>query len=266
MIKNTKNNVVYFTFDSFSRLGLKHCFTSRTGGVSGGPQASLNLSFARDSAENVRKNYEIIAGAVGFSAENTVFTAQTHTTNVRRVGVGDRGKGFSRQSDFQDIDGLITDEPSVVLTAFSADCALLFFYDPKNRAIALAHSGWRGTANGMARAAAESLSEAFGSRPEDLVCGIGPCIHECCFEVGLDVAEEFAEKLPFSRNYISKSDTAGKFFVDLEGINAQALINAGVLPENIEPAGLCACCRPDLFYSHRRSGLDRGSMAAFLWL
>ena len=143
-----KNGVTYLKYRSFEPFEktIIHGFSTRLGGVSKGIYESMNLSFTRgDEEEAVFENYRRIAEAMGFLPEDIVCSDQTHTTNVRRVGRADRGKGIVKARDYTDVDGLITNEPGIVLATFYADCVPLFFVDPKNRAIGLSHSGWRGT-------------------------------------------------------------------------------------------------------------------------
>ena len=141
-----EKEVPYFTFPSFEKLPeIVHGFSSRLGGVSEGCLSSMNLSFSRgDEPERVRENFRRMAESIGFSEENLVFSMQTHTTNVCRVGKEDCGRGLLRPVGYRDVDGLVTNEPEVVLATFYADCVPLFFMDPVRHCIGLSHSGWRG--------------------------------------------------------------------------------------------------------------------------
>lgn len=132
---------------------VEHCFTTRIGGVSKGIYESLNLSFTRgDEDAAVRENFRRLAGAMETDVSKFVFTDQTHTTNVRRVTAEDAGKGIVKERDYTDIDGLITNEPGLVLSTFYADCVPLYFVDPVHRAIGMSHSGWKGTVGKMGAA------------------------------------------------------------------------------------------------------------------
>ena len=149
---NRKNDLEYITFDNLEQTGLvKHCFTTRHGGVSTDYWASMNMGFARgEKREPVLQNYKILAEAVGFTAENYVTSQQTHTTNVRRVTAADAGKGVWTERGYTDVDGLITNEKHIPLVIFGADCVPVFLLDKKNHAIGVAHCGWVGTGNRMA--------------------------------------------------------------------------------------------------------------------
>ena len=139
MTEHTKKGVCYVSFPLLdAERGFVHGFSTRIGGVSEGDLLSMNLSFTRgDDPERVRENYRRIAAAVGFETDRLVLTHQTHTNHVRVVTEADAGKGFVRERDYTDVDGLVTDVPQLVLTTFYADCVPLFFIDPVHRAIGL---------------------------------------------------------------------------------------------------------------------------------
>jgi len=264
---NDVNGVKFVTFDNLERTGLvRHCFTTRVGGVCTGPAESLSFAEGPGCAPSgVLENYRIIGAAAGFAVENMVKTHQTHTANIRVTGPADRGKGVLWPRGFADIDGLAADAPGVILTTLHADCAALFFLDPVRKVIALAHAGWRGTLGGIARAAIDSMV-SLGARPADILAAIGPHIGDCCFEVGADVARAFRDK-GFGASVRPAADTFNdKFYVDLARVNCDIMMKTGIPPEHIEVCGLCTKCRPDLFFSHRYSGRERGEMAGFLEL
>ena len=143
------NGIPYISFNALEQTGMVvNAFSTRQGGVSVGRLESMNLGFNRgDLDENVLKNHKIFAKAVGFPYENIVTTNQTHTTNVRVVTKEDCGKGITKDRDYSDVDGLITNVPGIVLTTYYADCVPLYILDPVNKAIGLSHSGWKGTVN-----------------------------------------------------------------------------------------------------------------------
>ena len=109
------------------------------------------------------------------------------------------------------------------------------------------------------------MQESFGSERENIIVGIGPAISRCCFEVSEDVKDEFL-KLPFGYKYITKGEKEGKYYIDLKMINKEMLMDLGIPEENIEVSAECTKCLEDKFFSHRRMGEERGSMAAFLAL
>lgn len=166
--------VPYFIFKNLEETGLvRHGFSTRLGGVSEGYLASMNLSFTRgDREENVRENFRRMGRAIGFIPENLVLSDQTHTDHVRLMTEADRGKGYTKPLDYQDVDGMVTDVPGLVLTTFYADCVPLYFVDPVHRAIGLSHSGWKGTVKRIGAVTLEKMSAAFGTRPEDVRAAI----------------------------------------------------------------------------------------------
>ncbi len=264
---NEKNRVKYFTFDKLENEGIRHCFSTRVGGVSQGCYESLNLAFRDDKRENVFENYNRICTAIGVDSRNTVWTRQVHTDNILRVSEADRGKGLFKERQQDGYDAVITDCKDVVLTGFSADCVLIFYYDRVNNAIGIAHSGWRGTVIETGAKTVRAMEKEFGTRAEDLICCIAPAIAKCCFQVDKPVADEFAEKLPWSSEFIEKdSENEGKFYIDLHSVNEEILVKAGVKRDNIENSRFCTKCHPELFYSHRLMGNERGSLAGMISL
>lgn len=246
---------------------ITHAFTTRMGGVSTGDCTSMNLSFTRgDDEAAVRENYRRIAAALGTDAKQFVCSDQTHTTNVRRVTKADAGKGVVIPKDYTDVDGLITNEPGIVLSTFYADCVPLYFVDPVHRAIGLSHSGWRGTVNKMGQVTIEAMKREFGSRAADLYCAIGPSICQDCYEISRDVAEEFMKAFPEHVNDILLQKSEEKFQLDLWKANEIVMLKAGILPEHLAVTNICTCCNPTELFSHRASKGKRGNLAAFLMI
>ncbi len=244
-------------------LDTPHCFTTRFGGVSEGRLASLNLGIHRgDKPENVWENYRILGENVGFSPEETVFTKQIHSDIVERVGKAERGRGLLRPVE-QGCDGLVTNEMGVALTVFSADCTPILFYDPVARAIGACHAGWRGTALGIALRTVEKMQAEFGCKAENIRAAIGPCISECCFETDGDVPDAMKAALGQAAEACIRP-VGQKYYVNLKACNALWLERAGV--QQIEIATECTACEPQRFWSHRRVGNNRGSLAGIIVL
>ena len=262
---NKKDNLKYYTFENIEKTNIvKHCFSTKFGGVSTGVYESMNLAFREDKRENVIKNYEIICNAIGVDYKNVVFSSQIHKDKVYKVTKDDIGKGLFKQSDINQYDALITNEKDVVLVTFYADCVSIFIVDPVNKAIGIAHSGWRGTVKEIGAKTVNKMIEEYKTNPKDLIVGIGPSIEKCCFQVAIDVVDVFRKELPFSKKYIFDDDEKDKYKIDLQGIIKQTMINKGVLEENIEISGLCTMCNSDIFFSHRAMGNDRGSLAGII--
>lgn len=279
----------YLTYPSLEKTGIvRHLITTRLGGVSEGDHASMNLSFTRgDRGENVRENYRRIGRVLGCLPENMTASQQTHTTNIRRVTSEDKGKGVTRPLDYQDVDGLMTDESGIALVTYYADCVPLLFVDPIHKAIGAAHSGWRGTVGRMGQCMVKSMGEAFGTRPEELYAAIGPSICQDCYEVSEDVAEKFLgldvqteelkRELLLNGCYRAGHDGGlpriaepgkqpDKFQLDLWLANYLILRQAGIPMERIDITDICTCHNSVYLFSHRASHGKRGNLAAFIML
>lgn len=266
---NQYKQIEYLTFPLLEQAGMvRHLFSTRAGGVSEGIYASMNLSYARgDKKEAVDENFRRIAEIFQTTPDHIVCSKQTHTTNIRRVTMQDMGKGVTRPFDYDEIDGLVTDEPGIVLCTSYADCVPLYFVDPENQAIGLAHSGWRGTVNRMGAVMVRTMQEIFGSKPQELLAAIGPSICQECYEIGEEVAENFRESFLGEWQYLLKDGKeAGKYQLDLWEANRRILLNAGVLPEHLAVTDVCTCCNKEVLFSHRASNGKRGNLAAFLEL
>lgn len=280
--------MAYFTFVGLEQTGIvEHFFSTREGGVSSDYLYSLNFSFTQgDTKENVIENFRRAAAHLGMTCGDIVCTQQTHTTNVRKVTAADKGKGVVCERDYTDIDGLITNESGIILAAFYADCVPLFLVDPVNRAIGLAHSGWRGTVEKMGKVMLEKMSAEFGTKPEDVRVAIAPAICQSCYEVSADVALAFAETFAKddakAQEYLVRyqQDTTqqdidnclmyqkenGKYQLNLWYANFRVFRDAGVPDKQIEVTDVCTCCNSKLLFSHRASKGKRGNLGAFLML
>lgn len=237
-----------------------HCFTTRLGGVSKGYLSSMNLGYHRgDSPENVEKNYEILANAIGFSTKQMVLANQVHSDIVRTVGLAD-ARGVDHRA-YPECDALITNTPGVALVVFTADCTPILLHDPVTGAVGAVHAGWRGTAAGIAGKAVEKMQKDFGCDPATIRAAIGPNIAQCCFETDGEVPAAMRNLLGGAAEdcILSQGD---KFYVNLKEINARVLRRAGVT--HIEQSRDCTMCAPDRFWSHRVTGGNRGSQGAII--
>lgn len=262
-----KGSLEYIAFENLEQTGMvRHCFTTRHGGMSTAHWASMNMGFSRgEAAEIVRENYRILGRAVGFTVENYVTSQQTHTTNIRCVTAKDAGKGVWTERGYTDVDGLITKEKGIPLVIFGADCVPVFLLDTKNKAIGMAHCGWMGTGKRMAEKILREMMWEFGTNPADIVAGIGPSIGRCCFQMDAPVLELFRENIPWTDDIVEKDPSAaGKYKLDLWETNRRLLAEMGV--KNIEISGLCTKCEQERFYSHRGMGEKRGVMAGIMEL
>ena len=268
--QNRMGEVEYLTFPVLSRTGMvRHLFSTRVGGVSRGVCSTMNLSYTRgDDKEAVDENFRRIAGVLGCEVGDIVCSDQTHTVNLRVASKKDGGKGILTPKDYTDIDGLLTDEPGLVLATFYADCVPLYFVDTKRRAVALAHSGWRGTVARMGRCVTEKMKEVYGSDPADIVAVVGPSICQECYEVSEDVADAFAQEFrgEGQTDEILLNKGGGKYRLDLWRANEIVLTEAGIPAGQIQVTDLCTCHNSDYLFSHRASQGKRGNLGAFLGL
>ena len=242
-----------------------HGFSTRLGGVSPAPWDSLNLGASRgDSAEHVAENFRRFRAAIGAAEGPLVKNHQVHGTLVRPVTAAD-AEAPEAIPTF-DADGLVTDEPGVTLTVFSADCLPILFYDPVRRCIAAVHAGWRGTAAGIARDAVAAMVSGYGCDPKHIYAAIGPGISNCCFETTGDVPAALRAHLGVQAEDCITDHGTGKFHVDLKLANRFWLENAGIDPDHIAVCDACTACDKEDFWSHRLLGDRRGSMAAMICL
>ncbi len=267
MTVHEKSGVTWLAFPGLEALkGYRHAFTTRLGGVSEGIYSSMNLSFVRGDDENrVRENYRRLCCALELKEENLVASHQTHTTNVRVVTEEDRGCGITRPRTYEDVDGLVTNVPGLVLITYYADCVPLYFIDTHNRAIGLSHSGWRGTVARMGEVTVDTMAREFGTDPTKLYAAIGPSICQDCYEVSSDVIEEICKSFPEEDwPYLFWENQRGRYQLNLWEANRRVLMDAGIPESHIEMPNLCTCCNPQFLFSHRASGGKRGNLAALL--
>lgn len=263
---NFKDNVPYISYRALDDIKwLKNGFSTRLGGVSEGVLSTMNLGFGRnDLPENVVKNHEIIAESIGFNPENIVASKQTHTINVKIVSKEDCGKGIYKERDYDDVDGMITNEKGIVLATYFADCVPLYIVDTKNKAIGLSHSGWRGTVGKIGKATLDLMKKAYGTNPKDVIACIGPSICRDCYEVSEDVAVEFETAFKGREKDILINKGNGKYQLDLWACNYIIFRECGVYEENIHMPDICTCHNREMMFSHRATQGRRGNLAAFL--
>ena len=261
--------VPYLSFPMFRDTGLvTDGFSTRLGGVSEGCFSSLNLSFDRgDDRAAVAENFRRMGEALGVRCEDMVLSQQTHTTNIRIVTDEDRGKGITRERDYTDIDGLITNVPGICLVTTYADCVPLYFLDPVKKVIALSHSGWRGTVGKIGKKTVELMHDKFGSDPADILAAVGPSVCQDCYEVSADVIDCFKEvfdRSAWDELFYEKPD--GKYQLDLWKANEKIFLEAGIRKDHIAVTNVCTHCNSEILYSHRAMGDKRGNLCAFLAL
>jgi polyphenol oxidase len=217
-------------------------FTTREGGVSEGPYASLNLGrLTGDDVDRVDENRRRACAEVGADVSRLALNRQVHSTLVHRAEAGSRGEPG---------DGLWTDEPDLPVLAMTADCLPIVLVRAEGElpAVAVLHAGWRGLLDGIVAAGAAALKEACVDSTQTLRAAIGPAIGPCCYEVGPEVAEPFRETFG--------DDVLHGRNLDLWTSAERALNAVGV--DDVHRVDLCTACNPERFFSHRRTGKPRG--------
>jgi len=253
----TRDGLVLLRATPLAALGVAHVFTTRPGGTSAPPFESLNLGRGvGDAPEAVVENRARALAAMGREVADHVEAAQVHGREVALATRAQRGQIVPGA------DGLVTADPAVVLAIHCADCVPILLVDARRRVVAALHTGWRGTAAGMAAAAVATIVAACGVDPGDLVAAIGPSIGPCCYEVDAPVVERLRD-WPWHREVLAPSGRPGHWMLDLWEANRRQLVDAGVPPASIATAGLCTAHHPALFFSHRRDG-PTGRMAAMI--
>ncbi len=259
MLRREHNQLVTYHFKSLAVEGLVHAVFTRLGGVSHGPFASLNVGRSvGDDPAAVAENLARIWAYLELTPEQVATAYQVHGNRVAVVSAADAGRVFP------DTDGLVTDVPGVALLLRFADCQPILLYDPVHHAVGLVHAGWRGVAQGIARRAVEAMQAAFGSRPQDLLAGLGPAIGPCCYEVGQDVASAISYALS-GWDRVMQPD-GEQWRLDLPAANALQLVAAGLSRRRIEQARLCTGCHKDEFFSHRGDNGATGRFAVVVYL
>lgn len=246
--------------------GIRASFTTKLGGISTGALSTLNLGFTRgDSTAHLRENYRVAGQSVGADLPHIVMTDQVHGT-VIRYAEQRMALGPDCTVKLTGVDGLWTDRPGLALSATFADCVPVYLADPVGKRIALVHSGWKGTAAEIALEAVRALSAA-GSRPEDIICVIGPSIDGMHYEVTADLLTAFRARFPEEEMaVIFHRKNARHYTLDLWAAVYFSLRRAGVPIEHIHFSGISTYENADILWSHRRSGGIRGNMNGFLVL
>ena len=246
-------------------IAARHAFTTRIGGVSTGYLAGLNLSATHDAPENVKENFRLLGEATGIDVNRMAFTKQVHGSAVRTASFADV---HTLCTDVPyEADGLVTAERGLALICFAADCIPVLLCDEKNGVIAAVHCGWRSSVADILGEAAGKM-RALGASPESTAAAIGPAISYCCFEVGEEVVAA-AEKLlggDLSGLCRAEEGKAGKYRLDLKGVNRRRLLQLGLREENIAVSDECTMCLPERYWSHRATGGKRGLQGALIVL
>lgn len=234
---------------------IPHAVTTRHGGISEAPYATLNLGYATaDAEENITANRETVRDGFGIGAASLQVARLTHGTDVAvfRAGTPEEWpgeevpvrRGSAMTHTMFSADGVVSNVPGLHFLLTFADCVPLLFFDPERDVLGVAHAGWRGTAAGMAREVVMTMRREFGSRPEAVAAAVGPSIGPCCYQVGPEVAGTFREN---GQRPVMRGDR-----LDLWDSTVQQLTEMGV--RAVEVAGVCTSCNTGDFFSHRAEG------------
>ena len=217
------------TWPAFGGFDVDVLVTTRSGGVSAGPYASLNLSLnVGDDPAHVLENRRRAVAALGAGLEDAVFAQQVHGAAAEVVGLADRGRGTREAADaIPAADALVTADPGPVLAVLAADCVPVVLYDPVAHVLACAHAGWRGTVAGAAASAVRAMV-SLGSRPADVVVGLGPAIAPGRYQVGAEVAEAAAKAFGARASAVLHPAGPEQWRFDLWTANRLVLQAAGV--------------------------------------
>lgn len=253
----TQGKIKYFKSGNIS---VSHAFSTRFGGISALHHTrEMNLAYGRgDDNFTVDENYRLFCGAIGLDSKNIVYARQIHSCDVRivtRENIGYAGE----------FDGMVTNERGVILCVKVADCTPILFYDEVSGVIGATHAGWRGACLGIAEQTVKKMC-LLGAKSEDIQVAVGACIHDCCYEVGMDFYDKVTSLMGSNVCEPLFSYRNGKLYADIVKMNLIYLERAGIKPENISICGRCTACEPDIFFSHRATNGIRGTMAAIIAL
>lgn len=216
------------------RCGVDAVVTTRHGGVSTGPYASLNLGMhVGDDPSAVVENRRRAATAVGLDLDDLVFCNQTHSRNAVVVDAAKRGRGTQGTDDaLDDVDAVVTTSPDVGLVVMVADCVPIVLVDPDAAVLACVHAGWRGTTAGIAAVAVDTM-RSLGARPERIVAVLGPSIDAARYQVGDDVADAARVAFGDDVDAVVRPDGTGRWTFDGRAANRLVLCRAGVAADNV---------------------------------
>ena len=249
------------------KIGVKHLFTEKLGGVGDRPYSSVYdpVWLSEETQQRVRQLWLTLCEGAGLP-RGICFTRQIHSDIVRTVG-SDEMVLPPLPALPVDCDGLCTAEKGVPLAVFGADCLPVLLCEEEAGVIAALHCGWKGTARDMAGAGVRALLEK-GARSERIRAALGPGISGCCFETGPEVPEAMAALLGRDADGVfwPEEGVPGKFMVDLKEVNRRRLLQLGLKAENIDVSPDCTMCETGRYWSHRGHKGVRGTQVSIIML
>lgn len=242
---------------------MDHGFSTRLGGCSTGPVASLNTAFhTEDSAENVLENRRRFFNIFNYDYRKTVSAIQVHGTDLAVFDLTNHGEGAFPGSALKECDALVTTEKGVPLAAYAADCLLIYIVATEKPLVALAHAGWRGTLGEIGPKVIDFIIKQYGLQPGNLLVALSPAICRDCYLVDAGTASKFASAGWNEHPYMERQ-ADGTCKLDLKEINRSQLVRCGVEKEKLDYSTLCTSCNKELFYSYRRDLGITGRMIGF---
>jgi len=223
---------------------IKHCFFSRKNGVSKGYYKSLNCGLGSgDNKGNVLKNLELVSKEIGCKKESLITLNQKHSNRV--IYFKDEKSIKNKLSG----DAIISEVKNIGLGILTADCAPIFFYDPRKKIIGCAHAGWKGALNGIINNTVKKFNE-LNSNSSDLIAIVGPCIKKNNYEVKEDFLKKFIIQDKKNEIFFERIDDQ-KYVFDLRGFINKEISKLNI--KNIENIEMDTFAEEDFFYSYRRS-------------
>ena len=260
-IENNKDGLIYMSSD---KIGARHAFTTRYGGVSEGIFASFNLGSNRgDNPEHVRENYRRLCALMGVGIDDCAVTNQVHKNDIRIVDKKDKHICMSKVP--YEVDGIVTNERGLPIICMVADCVPVLLWDGVHSVVAAVHCGWRSSVGDILKNAIDAMC-SLGAVPADIHAALGPALGRCCFESDDDVPNAIEVYLGGDIEGLFDYRADGKTMVDLRAANARRLLQLGLAEENIDISEECTYCSHDKYWSHRFTKGNRGSQAAIIVL
>lgn len=277
------DGIPYVSFDLFDRMGIPNLYSTRFiswdeergRGVEGLRMAVMKTDDLSEASPVCRANRDILAHQLGSSLKMELVTDQKHTNNVY-VATKEEDLGIATVGTFalhrSYVDGIVTDIPDALLTAFGGDCPPVYIVDPVRKAAGLVHAGWKGTLGKIPQVAIAQMIVKLGCDPADMYAAIGPGVCRDCYEMGDEVYDAFADQWSredadrlLSRYPAKDKDGSeipgGKYHLDLREANWLTLLRAGVPADHIAVSNICTMCNVDTFYSYRGRRLENEQVA-----
>lgn len=231
--------------------------------------AKANGKLEDEKYHKALNDYKTLCSAIGTDYINCVKPVQRHTKNVQKVMYKNSEQPDFENPQYENTDGLITEQKNIILSTTNADCILLMFFDPNKKVIANVHSGWRGTLQRISIETVNKLKEEYDCKPQDLICCICPSIRQCHFKVHADVQEPYYKEFKNLRgieHFIEPVPGEDRWAIDTVGINIEMLREAGLKEENIIDSGICSVCNSGQIHSYRAEKEGYGLGTAIIGL